>query len=99
MIFIEKREEERLVELWENAKKDWGITPDSLLQLVIHGVLHCEDYCNSRETCGSDACFCIREIFPSRDCFEVYSFLRELYLEGIEKDLFFKILKGKMDEI
>ena len=99
MIFIEKREEEKLVRLWENAKKDWGITPDSLLQLVMHGVLHCEDYCNSRETCGSDACFCIREIFPSKDCFEVYSFLRELNLEGIEKDLFFKILKGKIDEI
>ena len=98
MIYIEKKEEERLVELWEKAKKDWGITPDSLLELVKHGVVYCEDYCNSREVCGSGACFCIREIFPSRECYEIYLFLRELHLEGVEKELFFRILKGKINE-
>ena len=98
MIYIEKRDEERLVKLWEESKVDWNITPESLLDLVKQGVLYCEDFCNSREVCGSAACFCIREIFPSRDCYEIYTFLRELYLEGVEQEIFFKILEGKIDE-
>ena len=38
MIYIEKKEEERLVELLEKAKKDWGIHPihcSSLLNMAL----------------------------------------------------------------
>ena len=93
MIGLMKEDEEKLVELWETRKCEWNISFDDLVELAKNGASTCEEYCYSREVCG-DACYCTRELFPSRDCYEAYKFLREVYLDALDNKVRHEINEG-----
>jgi len=85
MIFRE--EELELLEVWQSADVDWDISIDELVELVKTGATTCPGTCLSRDYCGSNACACIRERFPSGKCYEVYTYLREYYLKHIDEKI------------
>ena len=51
---------------------------DDLIQLAIHGLETCPDFCGSREVLGDAECFCVRARFPSVEHYFLYLELRKL---------------------
>jgi len=78
----------------KNSSEKWEIAPEDLLDLVETGILPCQDYCASRDICGSDACRCIRAIFPYPEAYELYWMLREEYLAGRKNKLIKSLLES-----
>lgn len=51
---------------------------DDLVQLAIHGLETCPDFCGSREMLGEGECFCVRARFPSAEHYFLYLELRNV---------------------
>ncbi len=39
----------------------------------------CQDYCESREECGEDACLCVRRRFPSPEHYKLYKIVNSRF--------------------
>ena len=77
---IDVREDKKQAEDWlDNGNGE--IDADTLNFIAINGFEDCgRNPCFSARACGSDACFCVRATFPSREHYQLYLALRERYL-------------------
>ena len=93
-MLLDTKDELKEMEEWMQSSKKWEIAPEGLLDLVETGLITCQDFCASREACGSDACRCIRAIFPYPDAYELFTLLREEYLAGRRNEVINTILEN-----
>ena len=69
---IDVREDKKQAEDWlDNGNGE--MDADTLNFIAINGFENCgRKPCFSAKACGSDACFCIRATFPSREHYQLY---------------------------
>tara|TARA_E500000178_G_C16704703_1_gene609886 strand:+ start:119 stop:451 length:333 start_codon:yes stop_codon:yes gene_type:complete len=77
------REDIEEATLWEAGidNEDAIINLDDIISLSSKGFRHCIEFCPSRETCGKDACFCVRASFDHPSFYSLYKLGRKKYLE------------------
>tara|TARA_Y100000385_G_C12513048_1_gene392149 strand:+ start:168 stop:494 length:327 start_codon:yes stop_codon:yes gene_type:complete len=84
---IDVRDDKKQAEDWlDNGNGE--MDADTLNFIAINGFEDCgRKPCFSAKACGSDACFCVRATFPSREHYQLYLALRERYLMWLKLGL------------
>ena len=94
---IDVREDKKQAEDWlDNGNGE--MDADTLNFIAINGFENCgRKPCFSEKACGSDACFCVRATFPSRDHYQLYLTLRERYLMWLRLGILGAATNGKKE--
>lgn len=77
-------------EIWLAGDDDTSMLHDDLIHLAKVGFNKCKeddcttgDFCPSRKYCPDDACYCVRQIFPTPEHYDYYLKARAFYLNNL----------------
>ena len=89
-------EEENEANLWNSTASNKNITWKDISLMAINKLETCEGYCESREISGEDACFCIRNRFPSPEHYKLYKATRKRYEKMLNAGLALKAVSTRL---